>query len=668
MLGHGTADRSIGRRVRWKCVLQAGLALVLCATGGCASNEYIALRKVPRNPLEGPLQLLAYAGPKPTPRTQQLLRRYDLEKEDAGVVFASLQQEVATAPSAEKLYSIAELAYINGKKADASGKKGTALNLYGGAVAHAYWYLFNPAFDRYRNPYDPQFRGASDLYNAALEGALRLANEQGQLRPGGKYTIQTEQQTFHVDVVASGPWHNDDFERFEFVSDYEIQGLSTRHHTYGLGVPLVAVRHEHEHANPAEKYYPPGLSFAVTAFLRVLPREGQGGDGVRHCVLELHDPLVSKDIFVNDRRVPLETDLTTPLAYFLDNPKFEERKNVATWALLNPGSAESLRGLFMLEPYDPNKIPVVMVHGLWSSPVTWMEMFNELRSFPEIRDKYQFWFYLYPTGQPFWISARQMREHLAEMKQELDPRRSIPALDQMVLVGHSMGGLVSKLQTIDSGDGFWRLLSDKPFEALRADDQTRQRLAETVFFRADPSIRRVITIATPHHGSNFANDFTRWLARKLIALPEMMVSATHRLNRENPGFFRNTDLLTISTSIDSLSPDSPVLPVMLRALRSPRTTHHNIVGLVANEGLVGTLAAGSDGIVEFGSAHLEDVASEITVEADHMAVHQHPTAILEVRRILLEHQRIAWAQMRETQLRGTIEAVPASWERRDVLR
>ena len=659
---HSISDRSIRLRVRWKYILRAGLALILCAAVGCASNEFITLRKVPRNPLEGPLQLLSYTGPKPTPRTQQVLRRYDLEKETAPVVLASLQEQVETSPAADKLYSIAELAYINGKKADALGQRGTALNYYGGAVAHAYWYLFDSTYDPYRNPYDPQFRGASDLYNAALEAALRLANQQGQLRPGGKYTIETEQQTFHVDVVAIGQWHDDDFERFEFVSDYEIQGLSTRHHTYGLGVPLVAVRHEHEHADPAEHYYAPGLSFAVTAFLRVLPRHERGADGVRHCVLELHDPLVSKDIFVNDRRVPLETDLTTPLAYFLDNPKFEERKNVATWALLNPGAAESLRGLFMLEPYDPKKIPVVMVHGLWSSPVTWMEMFNELRSFPEIRDKYQFWFYLYPTGQPFWISARQMREHLAEMRQAIDPARSTPALDQMVLVGHSMGGLVSKLQTLDSGDDYWRLLSDKPFEELEADDETRQRLAETVFFRADPSIRRVITIATPHRGSDVANDFTRWLGRKLIALPEMMVSATHRLNRDNPGFFRNTDLLTISTSIDSLSPDSPVLPVMLRSPTSPRTTYHNIVGLVAKSGLVGTLAAGSDGIVDYGSAHLEDVASEITVEADHMEVHRHPLAILEVRRILLEHQQVAFNEMK-----GTIEALPASWESGDVM-
>lgn len=647
------------RRSRYARRVCAVLALTICSLGGCASQKYLTLRPVPRNPLQGPLQLLSNNGPQPSQRTAELLRRYDVAQADSEEVLTRLQAEIESDPSADKLYSFAELAYINAKRADALGKRGQAMELYGSAVAHAYWYLFDPRFDRFRNPYDPQFRGASDVYNAALEGAMRLANRETQLRPGITYTIGTGDQQFSISVVAHGNWHEDDFERLEFVSDYEIENLSSRHHSYGLGVPLIAVRHPHEDEDPAEHFYPPGLSFAVTAFLRVAPRMDGPEDGPHQCVLELHDPLNSRDVVVANRLVPLETDLTTPLAYFLDNPDFEERRNIATWALLKPDSADSLRGLFMLEPYDPNKIPVVMVHGLWSSPVTWMEMFNELRSFPEIRNQYQFWFYLYPTGQPFWISARQMREHLAEVRQSLDAEQSTPTLDQMVLVGHSMGGLVSKLQTLESGDDYWHLLTDRPFEELEADDATRDALARTVYFEPNPSVRRVITIGTPHRGSEYANDYTRWLARKLIALPELVVSATSRLNRENPGFFRNTDLLTISTSIDSLSPDSPVLPVMLRSPRSPRTTYHNIVGLVPDEGIVGSLAGGSDGVVEYDSAHLDDVASEITVSADHLTVHHPPRAILEVRRILLEHQAFAIAEMS-----GQKEAIPASYDLR----
>ena len=155
----------------------------------------------------------------------------------------------------------------------------------------------------------------------------------------------------------------------------------------------------------------------------------------------------------------------------------------------------------MVEAFDPHKIPVVMVHGLWSSPMTWMEMFNDLLAYPEIRSNYQFWFYLYPTGQPFWKSADQMRSDLAEVRQTLDPRSDNPVFDQMVLVGHSMGGLVSMMQTLDSGNDFWSILSDRPFDELQADPEVREQIAADGVLRAQPAVHEVITIGTPHRGS-----------------------------------------------------------------------------------------------------------------------------------------------------------------------
>ena len=206
----------------------------------------------------------------------------------------------------------------------------------------------------------------------------------------------------------------------------------------------------------------------------------------------------------------------------------------------------------MLEPFQPDKMPVVMVHGLWSSPVTWMEMYNDLRSDPAVRDHYQFWFYLYPSGQPFWFSGTQMRESLAMMRRELDPERRYPALDQMVLVGHSMGGLVSKMQSVESGDAFWHTTSDHPFADLKADPAVRRSLANSYFFDPSPSVRTVITIGTPHRGSQFANDTTRWLGHKLITLPGKMLTGREQLLTLNPDFFRPNSPIEITTSIDSL--------------------------------------------------------------------------------------------------------------------
>jgi pimeloyl-ACP methyl ester carboxylesterase len=312
---------------------------------------------------------------------------------------------------------------------------------------------------------------------------------------------------------------------------------------------------------------------------------------------------------------------------------------VSTIGLLFPDRVKQLQGLYMLEPYDPDKMPVVMVHGLWSSPLTWREMFNDLRSDPLVRQHYQFWFYLYPTGQPFWESATQMRADLADMRAKLDPENQRLALNQTVLIGHSMGGLVSRLQSVDSGDGFWKTLSERPIDELDADPEVRQGLADMFFFHPNESVRRVVTIGTPHRGSQFANDTTRWIGRKVISLPQRMLRGREQVLARNRDFFRPDAPLDVRTSIDSLAPDSPLLTALLEAEPSPRVAYHNIVGH-DTEGKLGRWITGEgDGVVPLTSARIDSVKqlrSQIEITADHGSVHRHPQAVLEVRRVLFE--------------------------------
>jgi pimeloyl-ACP methyl ester carboxylesterase len=378
--------------------------------------------------------------------------------------------------------------------------------------------------------------------------------------------------------------------------------------------------------------------------------------------LELHDPLTRQSIDVAGRDVPLEADISTPLAYFLNQPEFQDA-DLSTKGLLNPGDARTLQGLYMLEPFDPNKMPVVMVHGLWSSPITWMEMYNDLRSDPLVRQHYQFWFYLYPTGQPYWISATQMREDLAIMRRNLDPNREDPALDQMVLVGHSMGGLVSKLQTVESEEAFWHTMSDRPFGDLNADPEVVRSLAGMFYFRPNPSVRRVVTLGTPHRGSQFANGVTRWLGGKLITLPAKMLDGRNQLLANNRDFFRENAPLDVRTSIDSLSPDSPLLPVLLAAAPGPWVSYHNVVGHDPDPGLEKYLVGDGDGVVSLTSARLDDtrqIQSQIIVPADHSGVHRHPQSVLEVRRVLFEQLCELQEFPNRAQVASRVETPPTS--------
>jgi hypothetical protein len=207
----------------------------------------------------------------------------------------------------------------------------------------------------------------------------------------------------------------------------------------------------------------------------------------------------------------------------------------------------------------------------------------------------------------------------------------------MVLIGHSMGGLISRLQTIPSRGEVWKLVSEKPLDSVQADPEVLQRLEQCFFFDPSPSIRRVITLGTPHRGSSFSNQTTQWLAAKIIRLPQKLLQSQQALFRDNAGLFPSRSLLRIDNSIDALAPNSPIFPVMLASPRPTWVKYHNVVGMAEYRGLLGALVSGGDGVVKYPSAHVDDATSEVVVPADHSGVHSHPLAVLEVRRILLDH-------------------------------
>jgi pimeloyl-ACP methyl ester carboxylesterase len=654
----GSANPRMALRAHRSCttIVVLAVALGMLVLAGCSSSP-VKLRSVPKSPLIDELNLASYGGPKPSDRTIQLLRVYNLSDDLNGNYAALLKKLQAISdrePAADTAYALSELAYLGAKKTESRDKQ-AALDLYGASVLHAYDFLFDPRFASTRNQYDPEYRGACDLYNGALESALRIVFATKELTPNKTKTINTASGPWDITcVLQGGRWQASDFERFEFVSDYDVPGLKNLYQTHGLGVPLIAVRHSYKDKDEpvGAKYYPEGLSFPVTAFLRPLSRiDRQNGQIMarNQSQLELYDPLTNDATLVAGQAVPLESDLTTPLAYFLSRP--EMNLDSSTLGLLDPdallrkptnallGKQESgpKKGLYMVQPYEPGKIPVLMVHGLWSSPMTWMEMFNDLRSQREIRQRYQFWFYLYPTGQPFWLSAAQLRRDLVHVRETLDPTHQEPALDQMVLIGHSMGGLVSHMQTIQSGDDYWRLVSNEPFCQIKADEKAKRKLAENFFFQPSPSIRRVVMIGTPHRGSTYSDQTSQWLLAKLMHPVKRIADMQQGLFVDNPGAFSGGSLLNVYTSIDSLSPSSPVFPVMLAARRPPWVKYHSIVGLLPKDSWLAKVSSEGDGVVARESAHFEGAVSEITVAAGHTTVHAHPAAVLEVRRILLEH-------------------------------
>lgn len=582
-----------------------------------------------------------YGAESPGERTKTFLRTYALGEAyetNPQELLAELRLSTHRQADLESLHVLAELSLLQGRYGRLQKNEKYAGQMYATAVTASYQYLFDPEFEDQRNIYDPLFREVCDIYNQALEGMLRIMREQDALKPDGSFVATSlDGRPLVVSVKGNGRWSKDVFDSFEFVSDYSTEGVRNVHVTYGLGVPLIALRASQKNPNSDEKFYPQGLSIPLTAFVKTALKQDLTEPEDRF-EIQLLDPLERTDVTIGGQAAPLESDITTPLAYYLDDPLLDTRW-FATAALLSGDFAQQFGGLYMVEPFDPDKIPVVMVHGFWSSPMTWTEMFNDLRADKSIRENYQFWFYLYPSGQPFWYSARQMRIDLAEARQVLDPQRDSASLSEMVLVGHSMGGLISRLQTVKSESHFWDVVSDRDINEMKTDDESRERIRETLFFDANPDIARVVTLGTPHRGSTVSNSTTRWLSEKLFTLPSYLTQEFEQLLKDDGKFFKS-EMLDIRTSTESLSPSSPIFKALEVASHSSKVRFHNVIGNhqpTALERLLLESDEPSDGVVSLSSAKNPLAISEIHVDEEHSQIHQHPHTILEVRRILTEH-------------------------------
>ena len=247
-------------------------------------------------------------------------------------------------------------------------------------------------------------------------------------------------------------------------------------------------------------------------------------------------------------------------------------------------------------------------------------------------DHYQFWFYMYPTGEPLTFALADLRDELEELQLRCDPAGRNRKLDQMVLVGHSMGGLLSYLMTVDSEDTLWNSVSQVPMADLQTDPDTAGEIERVFFFESDSSIDRVVTIASPFRGSRYANRFTRWLGRAIVSLPASTMKVTGLVAGLNTrsGWEK---VFTPTTSVDSLARQSAVLHLVSQTTTPEDVVHNNIVGVSRGR----TARWWTDGVVTYRSAHRDDVDSELVVPAGHSQVHRHERAIEEVRRVLKDH-------------------------------
>lgn len=562
--------------------------------------------------------------------TQQVLARHDLvgpAEDDLAQALVKLHGVVETDGRRDGLFALAELSFLHGERLRRSVKPGVprrAPDAYLSAAIYAFLYLLASEPGEPPDPFARNFRMAADLYNRALAQALVDApgtNSVVKLRGGNRHLLPGNVEVEFRNLTGLDL---DQFDRFLPADEFQVRGLSTRNRDAGLGAPLIAAgKRTNGHRYPMQS--------AAVAFLRVNGGLREWSEGQLTATLELHVTRDRSTVEVNGRRIPLEGDTTAPVAFGLNNKQL--------WKLgrLQFFSFEEIidSDIYSSQPFVADKIPVIFVHGTFSSPVWWAEMINTLSSDPTLRRKYQSWFYIYNSGNPISYSASNLRDSITTILNTLDPRGTNTLLHQMVVIGHSQGGLLTKLTATDTGDALWRasLGSDFDFASLSPDDL--DALRSNFSFDALPSVSRVVFISTPHRGSYLSTRFVRGLARWFISLPGDIVDvSTSLVQGSQESVTVKRARAQVPTSLDGMSPKNPWLLALADIPVTDRVRAHSIIALKGDD----EPPDGSDGVVKYTSAHVDYVESEYIVRSSH-SCQDKPAAIEEVRRILLEHLR-----------------------------
>jgi pimeloyl-ACP methyl ester carboxylesterase len=518
----------------------------------------------------------------------------------------------------DRVFALAEMCYL-------TARRERDPELYVAAAVYSYLFLVGDLNQEHANRFDRRLGLAVDLYNRSLAEAFR--SDDGELFDPRMGTV--DMPVGSVEIVAADQvmrLGHQVFTEFRPAIDYQVKGMTSRIITPGIGAALIAGLPPGVETSAGD--VSAGARIGGTAFLDV---EGELADmesGAVRLRLSLHNAIDEHSIDVRGRTVPLESDITVPIAYSLRESKMWDFE---LSGFLSPDKAAFENGLQLVEPYQPGKIPVVFVHGTASSPARWAEMLNELRADDTIEGSYQYWLFIYQTSAPILRSAASLRDSLNEKLAALDPEGKDEALKKMVIVGHSQGGLLTRLMVTESGNHFWEHISDLPPEELDLTPEEIADIRSVGFFDPLPFVERVVFIATPHQGSFLSEGILRSLANMLITLPKKTMARTKDIIARNTALLKHDVLAGQPTAVDNMAPGNPFLVALGRAPMSPRVHKHSIVAVEGD----GPLEEEDDGVVAYTSAHLPGVESELVVHSYHSCQDKAP-AIAEMRRILRE--------------------------------
>jgi pimeloyl-ACP methyl ester carboxylesterase len=618
---------TIRRRVAFGLIFF--LPLLLAACGVPVTVERVDPRTVHRELTANVLTVGEKSG-----ASRIVLDRWDLTERfesDPEGTLAQLHAAVTGGHAGrDELFALAELSFLH---AEQTGKQ----EHYLAAAVYAYALLFPGRAAEPLYPVDRRLRVAADLYNRGLTSGFAAADRSVVELRGGKYVLPFGELTVELDPKWLR-WGDRRLVNFVPVAELEVRGLRERYRRTGIGAPLAASTVALTPDVKLRDFVGRATKVPVTALLRLDDPRRSLATGRITGALEIYDGYTTDFVEIDGQRVPLEVEPSAAFAYTLSESAIWdwELRGFLVGDMLKGLAVATKRGearaqLLFMQPYRRGRIPVVFVHGTASGPGRWADMLNSLENDPWLRTRFQYWFFYYDTGNPVTYSADVLRTSLQLIVQQLDPEGTDLALRQMVIIGHSQGGLLTKMTAIDSGTRLWKTLSQRPLDDLVLRDETREQLRRTLFLQPLPFVRRIVFIATPHRGSYEAGSWIAQQAAGFASLPKGFVDVMKDLVTGNPGVVA-LSIEGLPRSIQHMTPGNPFVQALASIPVAPGIAVNSIVAVKGE----GPLEKDDDGIVEYTSAHLADVESELVIRSGH-SVHAHPLAIAEVRRIIYRH-------------------------------
>lgn len=365
------------------------------------------------------------------------------------------------------------------------------------------------------------------------------------------------------------------------------------------------------------------------------------------------NPYLDSSITLDGQSIPLAANFTAPYGVWLARSGFA-RQSIRS--LLGRGGLAKPEVLLM-QPYDPDRLTVIMLHGLASSPEAWINVVNEVMGDAQLRRTYQVWEVYYPTNAPVAANLLQIRRAIDDTLHHFDPSGRAVASNHVVLIGHSMGGVIARLLVSSSDDKLWSAVPARADLSATSKQKLRQRLAPYLQFKPMPQVTRAVFLAAPHRGTPVARwRLARWIG-DLIRLPITLLEEGKGIADAVQGKDATPGKPAhLPNSIDNLSDTDPFIEAASTLPISPNVHYHTIVG-VYKPGA--PLADSDDGVVPYASAHLDGADSELAVPSWH-DVQETPQAIIELRRILRLHAAALHCLQPEGAQRVPCDASPAA--------